>query len=72
MLETHVPAGNARIHAFVHGCPIDIREEGFNVLGSLGGLVVQEECVLPNVNHEQRLEARDVADLVSNDSTGGR
>src|SRR5205085_2942006 len=64
-------AGRARrrvcAQARFDGGPIYVGEEGFDVLGSFGRFVVQEECVLPHVHHKYRLKARNVAGLVQAD-----
>src|SRR4051795_5796088 len=46
------------------GVPVDVREEGFDVLRSLGRLVVEQKGMLPDVHHEDRLEAGRVTVLV--------
>src|SRR5207244_2391147 len=51
----------------VDDLPVDVREEGVDVLRALRRLVVEQEGVLPDVHHEDRDEARDVADLVERD-----
>src|SRR6266496_2291988 len=52
------------LQAFVNRAPIDVREESFDVLGTLGWLIVQQVRMLPHVHHQHWIEARHVADLM--------
>src|SRR5688572_12676227 len=47
--------------------PVNVAEERLDVLPALGELVVQREGVLPDVHHQQRLEARRMSILVQGD-----
>src|SRR5690242_18465964 len=47
--------------------PINVREERFDILWPLGGLVIEQEGVLPHVHHEDRREACDIVGLVQRD-----
>src|SRR5688500_16535507 len=51
--------------------PVNIGEEGFYVFRALRGLVVQKEGVLPDVHHEDGIEARNVPHLVQRNPVVG-
>src|SRR6185503_18789806 len=55
------------LQTILNRVPCDVGEESLNVFRSLGGLVVEQKCMLPNVHHEDRREAGDVAGFMQRD-----
>ena len=47
--------------------PVDIREEGFDVFGTLGRFVVEQIRMFPNVHYQNWIEARDISRLMQRD-----
>ena len=52
--------------AFHHG-PIDVGEEGLDVLRAFGRFEVEEVGMLPNIHNENWLKTGDVASLMQSD-----
>ena len=48
-------------------CPIDIRKERLDILRPLGRFVVEQVSMLPDIHHQDRIEAGDIAGLVQRD-----
>src|ERR1700674_5627258 len=59
--------GRALLQSRLNSVPVNVREEGFYILGTLCRFVVEQEGVLPHVHHEHRIETRHVARLVQRD-----
>lgn len=57
---------NELVALFDH-TPIDIREECLNIFRSFRRLVVEQEGVLPDVHHQQGLEASNIANFMQCD-----
>ena len=53
-----------RAYTTVDNTPIDVREEGVDVLSSLRGGIVEQERMLPDIHDEDRLKPGDIAVLV--------
>jgi len=53
-----------RAYTTVDNTPIDVREEGVDVLSSLSGRIVEQERMLPDIHDEDRLKPGDIAVLV--------
>src|SRR4029078_1884473 len=53
-----------RLQPLLNFRPIDIREESFDVLRSFSWFVIQQKRVLPNVHHQDWIEACDVASFM--------
>ena len=53
--------------ASLYSLPVHIGEERVDVLWSVGWRVIQNECMLPNIHHENRNESRNIANLMQGD-----
>src|SRR5437868_1590230 len=47
--------------------PIDVREERFDVLGTIRRFVIQDKCMLPNVHYQHGSETGDVSGFMQSD-----
>src|SRR5476651_659817 len=61
-----MPSG-ALFQSGLNSVPVNIREEGFYILGPICRFVVEQEGVLPHVHHEHWIETPHVARRVQRD-----